>query len=87
MRHFLWGALAMSSAIAALFFLRYWRISRDRLFVYFSIAFAAMALNWIGLAVVDPSVETRHQLYLLRLAAFVLIIIGIVDKNQRSRAP
>jgi hypothetical protein len=29
--------------------------------------------------------ESRHALYLLRLAAFVLIIIGIVDKNRRER--
>lgn len=87
MRQFLWGALSMSSAIAALFFLRYWRLTRDRLFAYFSVAFAALALNWIGLAIADPSVETRHQLYLLRLAGFVLIIIGIVDKNRRGTPP
>lgn len=85
MRHFLWGALAMTSVIASIFFMRYFRLTRDRLFVYFSIAFLAMALNWIGLAIADPSLETRHHVYVLRLFAFVLILIGIIDKNRRGR--
>jgi Ca2+/Na+ antiporter len=85
MRHFLWGALAMTSVIASIFFMRYFRLTRDRLFVYFSIAFLAMALNWIGLAIADPSIETRHQVYVLRLLAFVLILIGIIDKNRRGK--
>ena len=29
--------------------------------------------------------ESRHRLMLMRLAAFVLIIIGIFDKNRRAR--
>jgi hypothetical protein len=84
MREFLWGALSMGSATIALFFLRYWQRSHDRLFVFFAIAFAVMALNWVGLAFIDPGAELRHTLYLLRLAAFVLIIIGIIDKNRRG---
>ena len=84
MRQFLWGALTMANIAVAMFFLRYWRTSGDRLFAYFGVAFAIMALNWVGLASVDPSVELRHTVYLLRLAAFVLIIIGIIDKNRRS---
>lgn len=87
MRQFLWGALSMASATAALFFLRYWKTSHDRLFIYFGVAFAVMALNWIGLAVYDPGFESRHTLYVLRLAAFVLIIVGIVDKNRRGTQP
>ena len=82
MRDFLWGALAMGSVTIAVFFLRYWRRSADRLFAFFAIAFAVMGLNWIGLALIDPGVESRHAVYLLRLAAFVLIIIGIIDKNR-----
>jgi hypothetical protein len=37
-----------------------------------------------GLAFVEPGVELRHTLYLFRLTAFVLILIGIIDKNRRS---
>jgi Family of unknown function (DUF5985) len=80
------GALAMSSWVAGLFFLRFWKSSGDRLFVYFCIAFWLLALNWLGLAVIHSVPETRHQVFFLRILAFVLIIIGIVDKNHRARS-
>jgi hypothetical protein len=84
MRLLLWGALSMGCATIALHFLRYWRDSREPLFAWFAVAFAVMATNWLGLALIDPNSEVRHTLYLLRLAAFVLIIVGIVDKNRRG---
>jgi hypothetical protein len=84
MKEFLWGMLAMASAIASLLFLRYGRVTRDRLFLYFSAAFLAMTLNWIGIAVIEPNTEHRYLAYCLRLLAFVLILIGIVDKNLRA---
>jgi len=71
--------------VAALFFLRYWRVSRDRLFAFFAVAFALLAANWLALSVIDPAFEARHLIYLIRLAAFVLITIGIVDKNRMLR--
>jgi hypothetical protein len=76
----------MASWIAGLFFLRFWKLSRDRLFVFFASAFWLLGLNWLGLALTNPTQESRHEIYLVRLLAFVLIIIGIVDKNRRSRA-
>jgi hypothetical protein len=83
MNHILWGALAMGSWVAGLFFLRFWRVSRDRLFLFFCAAFWVLAANWFGLATIHPSQETRHYVYLLRLVAFVLILVGIIDKNRR----
>jgi uncharacterized membrane protein len=80
---FLWGAIAMGCAVIALCFLRSWRTSGERLFLFFAVAFLALTLNWTGLAFIDPGVELRHILYLFRLAAFVLIIIGVADKNRR----
>ena len=84
MREFLWGMIAMASAVASLLFFRYGRVTRDRLFLYFSAAFLAMTLNWIGVAVIEPDNEHRHVAYLLRLLAFVLILVGIIDKNVRA---
>jgi hypothetical protein len=43
-----------------------------------------LALNWIVLGVANPDRETVFYVYLLRLAAFVLIIVGIVDRNRRA---
>jgi hypothetical protein len=84
MRSFLWGALTVETAVAAVFFLRYWRVSGDRFFGYFALAFAFMALNCIAVSTIDPKLEVTHFAYLLRLLAFVLIIAGILDKNRRN---
>jgi len=82
-RQFLWGMLTMANLVAALLLLRFWRVSRDRLFLFFAAAFAMLSLNWLGLSAIDPALETRHFVYLLRFGAFVLLIAGIVDKNRR----
>ena len=84
MKLFMWGALAMSSAVAGLYFWRFWTESRDRLFVFFGLAFWLLALNWAGLAIFDEP-ESRHWVYTVRLVAFVLIIAGVIDKNRRGR--
>jgi len=81
------GALAMASAIAGLFFLRFWRDTHDRLFLMFALAFWALGINWLGLgALGDASVEATTPFYVLRLLAFVLIIVAVADKN-RATAP
>jgi Family of unknown function (DUF5985) len=86
MREFAWGVLAMASLIAALFFLKYWRASRERLFAFFALAFAGMTANWTVLALVDQPVDEARQVhaYVIRLVAYVVLIIGIIDKNRRS---
>jgi hypothetical protein len=84
-RDFIWGVLCMASLVAALHFLRYWRLSGDRLFGYFALAFAAFSANWLGIALVHPAREAQTYVYLIRLAAFVILIIGIVDKNRRGK--
>ena len=82
---FFYGTLASASLTVALFFMRFYASSRDRLFLFFALAFVAFCANWVGLAIARPDVESRHYLYLARLVAFALIIVGIVDKNRRER--
>lgn len=84
LKAFLQGWAAMGCLACAIYFLRFWRQSRDRLFASFSLAFLALALN-ATLAMVFGAVdELRHFIYLLRLAAFVLIIYAIWEKNRRK---
>ena len=80
---FLWGALTLACAVASLLFFRFWKISRERLLLFFALAFAVFGLNWLCLGVLDPPTETRYYFYVLRLVAFLLIIVGIIDKNRR----
>ena len=74
----------MASLVAAVFFLRYWRVGRERLFGFFSLAFVGLAINWTWLAVISPAREAQDYVYIVRLAAFVILIVGIVDKDRRS---
>jgi hypothetical protein len=87
LNYFLQGGAAMACVVAGLFFFRYWTTTRDRFFLFFLAAFFAFALNWVGLAVVQPSQESTHWFYLLRLLAFLLIIAAIIDKNRRAGPP
>ncbi|HEU4581095.1 MAG TPA: DUF5985 family protein [Polyangiaceae bacterium] len=87
MNPILGGALIAASVVASLFFLRFWRDSRDRLFLFFSCAFIALAANWFTLARAPDVPETDSSAFLPRLAAFLLLIVGIIDKNRRSGLP
>jgi predicted permease len=82
---FVWGASAAASWTVGLLFLRFWRETRDRFFALFALAFWALTINYVGLAVTDPPDEPRTLFYLVRLVAFVLIIAAIVDKNRSTR--
>jgi len=86
MLHFLWGATSMGAWTAALFFLRFWRQTRDRFFLAFALAFMLLAVNWLGLVFVAPETEARTWMYLVRLAAFVIILLAIWDKNRSEGA-
>ena len=80
---FLFGALTTCATVTGLFFFRFYRATGDRLFLSFAVAFWMLGVHWLLLAGVHPSEESRHQLYLVRLAAFVIIIAGIIDRNRR----
>ncbi|HEY3585403.1 MAG TPA: DUF5985 family protein [Casimicrobiaceae bacterium] len=80
---FIAGATAALSGVAALYFGRFWRVSRDRFFGFFACAFALFAVNRIVLMTVDQ--EHAAWVFVFRLAAFLLILIAIVDKNRPRR--
>jgi hypothetical protein len=82
---FLQGVSAAGAWAAGLFFLRFWREHRDRLFAFFGVAFWLMGLSWALLALIDPVEDRRPYIYGLRLVAFLLIIVAIFDKNRASR--
>lgn len=79
---FLTGASSLGFAIAAVFFFRFWRDTRDRLFVLFAVAFVALAFNRALVGFTLAREATPH-IYFIRLAAFVIIAGAIVDKNRR----
>jgi len=82
---FMGGAIAMASLAAGIFFLRFWARTRDRLFLAFAVAFWLMALNQALPVLLGLPDESLAGVYLLRFAAFALIILAIVSKNVRPK--
>jgi hypothetical protein len=76
------GAVAMASSIAALFFLRFWRQTRDPLFLLFSLAFAVDAVTRLILGLGNVSDEHAPFFYFGRLITFALIAVAIINKNR-----
>lgn len=81
-QYFMGGGAMLASAACGVIFLRSWRATRDRLFLLFALAFMIMALERWVLVFVSPANEFRFYVYTIRMMAFVLIAIAIVDKNR-----
>jgi hypothetical protein len=82
------GALAMGYAVSALFFAKFWRRTRSRLFAWFTLAFALLAAQRLMLALLDDARSAVPWSYTLRLLAFVMILVGIAEQNRgRPGAP
>ena len=86
LRFFAEGMLAAGNLVAALFFLRFWRESRDRLFAFFGASFTLLAVQRLAIALVRGSDDDTAWLYGIRLIAYLLILIAIYDKNRSAQA-
>ncbi len=78
---FMQGATAMACVALSVFFLRFWRRSRDRLFAIFSLAFLVFACNRALIVVLEG--EAEALIYGGRAIAFGLILLAILDKNRK----
>lgn len=83
MKEMLLGANAIAALVVALFFVRFWRNTRDRFFIFFSVAFLIDAIVRIALGLGHWSEDTEPFIYLGRLLSFGIIIAAIVDKNRK----
>jgi hypothetical protein len=79
---FVSGAITIGFLIVGLFFLRFWSRTRDRLFLTFAAAFWLLAVNQALVALAGIPREEQSWIYLIRLLAFILIIVAIVHKNM-----
>lgn len=81
---FLSGAISMACLTIALFFVLFWRRTKDRLFLTFAAAFGLLMIERIILVILGPTHEFTPFVYLVRFSAFVLIILAVIDKNRRA---
>jgi hypothetical protein len=81
---FLHGGLTVACLLIGVKFLKFWRSSKDRFFLWFAAAFWVFATGWAIRAFGSPSEDHIHYVYVPRLIAFMLIIAAILDKNRKS---
>lgn len=85
MHEMMLGAVAAAFGVAALFFLRYWRSSGDRFFLFFALSFFIEAVNRVFLGARTNSSDSQPEYYLIRLISYGLILYAILDKNRRRK--
>jgi hypothetical protein len=83
---FLSGAVAFGFAACALFFLRFWKRTREQLFLAFAVAFLLLGIGQTILALASIPTEERGSIYLIRLTAFLLILFAVGWKNRKVSA-
>lgn len=79
---YLTGGIGVAAFLAGLFFLRFWRHTRDRFFLFFAIAFWIEGAHRVALFQLYGHDEASPLAYVPRLIAYGLIIAAIVDKNR-----
>lgn len=82
MTDFLAGAIAMASFVAGLVFLRFHRRTCDRLFLFFAASFWLDAFGRTLEVALRLSDDGSSILYVIRVVAYGLILVGILDKNR-----
>lgn len=86
LKEFLLGAIALGSMVAGLFFVRFWRVTGDQLFLFFACAFFLDALSR-GITVGASAPLDDHPIvYMIRLSSYGLILCGILYKNFKQDA-
>lgn len=82
---FLSGIYMATFGACGFFFLKFWRRSHDRFFLFFAWACWLIASERIALLFAATEHEPRSIVYFIRLAAFILIIAAIVNKNLERK--
>jgi hypothetical protein len=77
------GAIAMALAVAGLFFYRFWRKTNDRIFALFSLSFFVLAVNRVAGVFLGQS--HGDYLFWVRLLAFTIILVAVIDKNRSTK--
>jgi hypothetical protein len=85
MNEMLAGAIATASMVAGLFFRRFWKSTRDRFSLYFSMSSFIEGVNRFLFGSMVGLREEAPAYYLIRLVAYGLILVAILDKNQPVR--
>ncbi len=78
---FLLGVIATASLSAGVFFLKFWRDTRDSFFLAFAASFLIEGLNRSAVLLFDKPNDGSPWTYFIRLLSLLLILGAILKKN------
>jgi hypothetical protein len=79
---FLAGAVTLGHLAVGVCFLRFWKKTRDPLFLAFAFAFWLFGANQFIVSLLGAHSEQAAWAYVLRVLGYVLILGAIVGKNR-----
>ena len=82
---FVSGAIMFGCFVAGAFFFKFWHKTRDALFWMFGAAFVLLAIERMVITLTGVAGEEHSLVYLIRLAAFLMILVAIANKNRQDR--
>lgn len=83
---FLAGAITLGCWVIGIFFFKFWNKLKDRLFLYFGIAFWILTGERLLAAILgDIFEDTGTIFYILRLIAYLIFLVAIIDKNRQYK--
>lgn len=82
MNEILMGATAALSLVVGLFFLRFWRNTHDRFFLFLSASFVLQGMDRLLQHDMWAWSEETSEQYTLRILAYMLILLAVLDKNK-----
>lgn len=84
MTELLSGWIVAGYLVCGLFFIRFWKTSSDKLFLTFGVAFWVLAAQRLMLVAFADQQGSAVYLYVVRLLAFSLILLAIINKNREA---
>lgn len=81
--HFIAGCTFLGFMIVAAHFFKFWRLTKDRFFLLFAVAFFLFGVEKICVSLIIGSAETVSYIYIIRLLASCFILAAIIEKNRK----
>ena len=82
---FLIGTIATASMVSGLFFLKFWKSTRDSFFLAFGASFLIEAANRTAVLFLENPSEGHPWIYAVRLLSVLLILAAILKKNYGKK--
>lgn len=79
------GIIFTSFGFAGIFFLKFWKKTKERFFLAFALACWALSIERIAMLIESKNNETSAWVYLFRLVAFFLVFLAVYHANQQKR--